>query len=144
MHRNVYINSPSVLRDTGQMRSYPHILIAGQLSGVEGYLESAASGILTGINAWRLVNGQEPLSFPRETMLGALMSYISDQSKETLQPMHAAFGLLPPVAVRGAGGRGARLKRRELLLRLEASCETKDCCSRPATNGELVLGVGCL
>lgn len=101
MHRNVYINSPSVLRDTGQMRSYPHILIAGQLSGVEGYLESAASGILTGINAWRLVNGQEPLSFPRETMLGALMSYISDQSKETLQPMHAAFGLLPPVAVRG-------------------------------------------
>lgn len=101
MHRNVYINSPSLLKVTTQMRDYPNILIAGQLSGVEGYLESAASGILAGINASRLIQGQSALSLPTDTMLGALMSYICDESKETLQPMHASFGLLPPVTVRG-------------------------------------------
>lgn len=118
MHKNVYINSPSVLRDTGQVRAYPHILIAGQLSGVEGYLESAASGILAGINAYRLVRNEEPLSLPCETMLGALMSYISDRSKEALQPMHASFGLLPSATARGGRKQKRQAQAEKALAKL--------------------------
>lgn len=112
MHRNIYVNSPSVLLSTAQMRSYPHILIAGQLSGVEGYLESAASGILSGINASRLVSGQPAVSLPNTTMLGALMRYISDEEKQDFQPMHVSFGLLPP-----SNAKGGRKQKRQALAR---------------------------
>jgi methylenetetrahydrofolate--tRNA-(uracil-5-)-methyltransferase len=120
MHRNVYIDSPSVLLSTAQMRCYPHILIAGQLSGVEGYLESAASGILSGINASRLVRGQPAVSLPDTTMLGALMRYISDEGKQAFQPMHASFGLLPSSDVKGGRKQKRQAQATESLRTLGA------------------------
>ena len=96
MHRNTFLNSPQVLLATTQLKAHPRILIAGQLSGVEGYVESAASGLIAGINAGRLFKGQEPLPVPPETAIGALLNYISDSSLTDFQPMNITFGLMPP------------------------------------------------
>ena len=95
VHRNCYINAPAVLRDTLESRAREGLFFAGQLSGVEGYTESAATGLLAGLNAARRVEGLEPASLPRESMLGALCRYISAASVEGFQPVNASFGLLP-------------------------------------------------
>lgn len=95
MHRNTFINSPKVLAETTQLKRHPHIFMAGQLSGVEGYVESAASGLLAGINAGRSYLGKEPLIAPEETALGALLHYISAPAVNDFQPMNITFGLLP-------------------------------------------------
>lgn len=96
MHRNTFINSPALLHPTLQLRKEPRIFFAGQITGVEGYVESAATGIIAGINAVRLLNGEEPLVFPRETVHGALTHYISTSAQKHFQPMNANFGILPP------------------------------------------------
>ncbi len=97
IHRNTYINSPAVLRSTLQTRRRPDLFFAGQLSGVEGYTESAASGLLAGINAARLTQGLEPVSPPRTTALGSLTFYISHSDPASYQPSNISFGLLPPL-----------------------------------------------
>ena len=97
IHRNTYINSPTVLRPTFQTRKRDSLFFAGQISGVEGYTESAASGILAGINAARLVRGEETLAPPRTTALGALCHYISNAEAKSYQPTNIAFGLFPPL-----------------------------------------------
>ena len=95
MHRNNYLNSPRLLEPTLQHRSQPNLFFAGQLTGVEGYMESAAAGILAGINAARWVKGQELLTMSPDTMLGALLKFITDTHQSNFQPMNANFGLLP-------------------------------------------------
>ncbi len=96
MHRNTYINSPRVLLPTMQLRAEPTILFAGQITGVEGYVESAAAGLMAGINGARLVGEAEPMIFPKETCHGALAHYITTAAEESFQPMNINFGLLPP------------------------------------------------
>ncbi len=97
MHRNSFIDSPKVLSPDFSLRAYPNIFFAGQITGVEGYMESAAAGIMAGMNAFRRACGQETLVLPRESMLGALSHYISEDTKGAFQPMNANFGLLPPL-----------------------------------------------
>jgi methylenetetrahydrofolate--tRNA-(uracil-5-)-methyltransferase len=95
IHRNTYINSPTVLMPTMQTRKRESLFFAGQISGVEGYTESAASGIIAGINASRLARGEETLAPPTTTALGALCHYISHAEAKSYQPTNIAFGLLP-------------------------------------------------
>ena len=97
MHRNSFLNSPAVLTSAFNMKERPDIFFAGQITGVEGYMESAAAGILAGINAARRIGGKAPVLFPETTMLGALSRYIADGSVKDFQPMGAALGLLPPL-----------------------------------------------
>ena len=95
MHRNTYIESPKLLFPTLQIREHPNIFFAGQITGVEGYVESAAMGIIAGINAARLIKGLDPIVLPKETMIGCLADYISSPETTTFQPMNANFGILP-------------------------------------------------
>lgn len=101
VHRNCYINAPTVLQPDLQTRTRPGLFFAGQISGVEGYTESAATGLLCGINAARLAAGETPFTLPRETMLGALCHYVCHTEAKGYQPTNASFGLLPEFAVRG-------------------------------------------
>ena len=93
MHRNSYINSPELLLPTLQLRKDPRIFFAGQLCGVEGYTESAATGLLAGINAVRIINGKEPVLAPAGTMLGGLINYITFAGHKEFHPMNANFGI---------------------------------------------------
>lgn len=97
MHRNSFLNSPKLLNADFSLRSNPNIFFAGQITGVEGYMESAASGIMAGINAVRRAEGEEPLVLSEYNMIGALSQYISDESVTNFQPMGANFGVLPPI-----------------------------------------------
>jgi methylenetetrahydrofolate--tRNA-(uracil-5-)-methyltransferase len=96
MHRNTYIDSPRVLSPTLQLRSEPRVIIAGQLTGTEGYLESSATGWLAGFNAARLFRDEKPIALPPETMLGGLVATITDPLRTPFQPMNANMGILPP------------------------------------------------
>lgn len=100
MHRNTFINSPTVLEPTFQFRKRKDLFFAGQITGVEGYVESAAAGLMAGINAARLVKGQEPVVFPPTTAHGALSHYITTANPASFQPMNINFGLLPPLEER--------------------------------------------
>ncbi|MFC0188906.1 FADH(2)-oxidizing methylenetetrahydrofolate--tRNA-(uracil(54)-C(5))-methyltransferase TrmFO [Fictibacillus aquaticus] len=97
MHRNTFLNSPKLMKDTYQLKSRDDLFFAGQMTGVEGYVESAASGLIAGINAARLVLGEEPVSFPKETAIGSMAYYITTASPDNFQPMNANFGLFPPL-----------------------------------------------
>ncbi len=97
MHRNSFINSPKLLNPDLSLKKNSNIFFAGQLSGVEGYMESASSGIIAGINAVRRLKGEDALILPKFTMMGALLGYITDQTVENFQPMGANFGILPPL-----------------------------------------------
>eukprot|EP00825_Cyclidium_porcatum_P046934 TRINITY_DN7503_c0_g1_i1.p1 TRINITY_DN7503_c0_g1~~TRINITY_DN7503_c0_g1_i1.p1 ORF type:complete len:440 (-),score=32.75 TRINITY_DN7503_c0_g1_i1:48-1367(-) len=97
MHRNTFINSPKLLCPTLQLRSKEDLFAAGQITGVEGYVESTASGLAAGINAARLANKQQLLFFPQETALGALFRYITDIDNKIFQPMNMNFGIMPPL-----------------------------------------------
>jgi methylenetetrahydrofolate--tRNA-(uracil-5-)-methyltransferase len=97
VHRNTYVNAPSVLAVTGQVRHRPNLWLAGQLSGVEGYVESAASGLLAGVNAARLAKG-EPVSVPpRTTAMGALAYYVAHASRVRYDPSNITFGIMQPL-----------------------------------------------
>lgn len=95
MHRNSFLRSPGLLGSAFNMKDQPDIFFAGQITGVEGYMESAAAGIMAGINAARRFKGEEPVTLPETTMTGALSRYIADESIKDFQPMGAAIGLLP-------------------------------------------------
>ncbi len=97
MHRNTFINSPKLLNADFSLKSDGRIYFAGQISGVEGYMESAASGILAGYNLAKKLNGKKSLSLPKITMMGALVDYISDETVKNFQPMGAAFGIVEPL-----------------------------------------------
>lgn len=98
MHRNTFINSPNLLHPTYQYKGRNDLFFAGQMTGVEGYVESAASGLLAGINAARLVRGQDLIVMPQETMIGSMAHYITSTSSKHFQPMNANFGLMKPLA----------------------------------------------
>lgn len=95
MHRNSFINSPQILGQDLSLKANPNIFFAGQLSGVEGYMESAASGIIAGLNAVARLNETDPVILPKFTMIGALLGYITDESVSDFQPMGANFGIIP-------------------------------------------------
>jgi methylenetetrahydrofolate--tRNA-(uracil-5-)-methyltransferase len=95
LHRNTFINAPALLLPTQQLRSEPRILFAGQITGVEGYVESAASGFLAGISAVGLLKGLTPVVPPPETALGALMAHITNADVRHFQPMNVNYGLFP-------------------------------------------------
>lgn len=97
MHRNSFINSPKVLTHHFNMKEHPDIFFAGQITGVEGYMESAAAGIIAGINAVRRYRKEEMVLLPENTMLGALSRYVENTETKNYQPMGAAIGLLPPL-----------------------------------------------
>lgn len=116
MHRNSFLDSPRLLNSDFSLRSNPYLYFAGQITGVEGYMESAASGIMAGINAVRRADGKEPLRLDDKTMIGALSDYISDESVKNFQPMGANFGILPPIEpkIRDKKERYAALAKRAL------------------------------
>lgn len=97
MHRDTFMDSPRLLAKNLSLKSEPRLFFAGQFTGVEGYTESAASGIVAGINAARFALGEKPLILPEATMLGALINYITDESVSNFQPMGANMGILPPL-----------------------------------------------
>ena len=97
MHRNSFINSPQLLNSDFSLRKSPSVFFAGQISGVEGYMESAMSGLVCGINVLRRIKGQPPIRLPEYTMSGALANYISNSEVKHFQPMGANFGVLPPL-----------------------------------------------
>lgn len=97
VHRNTYVNGPTILLETWQTRTRPDVFFAGQVSGVEGYVESAASGLLAGINAARLAAGREPVALPRTTAMGALAHYVSHADARHYQPTNITFGIMAPL-----------------------------------------------
>lgn len=108
MHRNTFMNSPKLLSDTYMMKNRPGLFFAGQMTGVEGYVESASSGLVAGINAARSALGKEPVRFDRTSVIGSLACYISDGGVTDFQPMNANFGLVRPLDTRVKGGKKAR------------------------------------
>ncbi|MCI1773457.1 MAG: FADH(2)-oxidizing methylenetetrahydrofolate--tRNA-(uracil(54)-C(5))-methyltransferase TrmFO [Paenibacillus lautus] len=95
MHRNTFVNSPRLLEQTYQVKTRPNLYLAGQMTGVEGYVESAASGLISGINAARAAQGREGIVFPQESTIGSMAYYITHADPDNFQPMNANFGLLP-------------------------------------------------
>ena len=125
MHRNTFLNSPRLLDRYYRLKAEPRISFAGQMTGVEGYVESAASGFLAGVETARRLLGLPPVDFPRETAVGALGLYVSNPSVTVFQPMNINFGIMPPLErrVRGKRNKNAELSRRS-LERLEELRET--------------------
>jgi methylenetetrahydrofolate--tRNA-(uracil-5-)-methyltransferase len=113
LHRNTFIHSPLHLLPTLQWRQRESLFFAGQMIGVEGYIESAATGLLAGMNAARLLSGQTLREPPETTALGALLRYITDSQRKNFQPMNVNFGLLPPVSgdLRGKAKKEAMSQR---------------------------------
>jgi len=114
MHRNTFLNSPRLLDRYYRLKEQPRISFAGQMTGVEGYVESAASGFLVGVETARRLRGMEPVDFPQMTAIGALGLYVSNQSITQFQPMNINFGIIPPLEHRV---KGKRLKNAELSQR---------------------------
>ncbi|HHV58591.1 MAG TPA: methylenetetrahydrofolate--tRNA-(uracil(54)-C(5))-methyltransferase (FADH(2)-oxidizing) TrmFO [Firmicutes bacterium] len=109
MHRNTFIASPKVLAPTWQLKAAPRLFVAGQVTGVEGYVESAASGLVAGINAARLARGLDPIVLSPETACGALAHYVTTAGLGNFQPMNVNFGLFPPLGTRVRGRRERNL-----------------------------------
>ena len=114
VHRNTYINGPTVLRPTWQMKSRDDLFFAGQISGVEGYVESAASGLIAGLNAAAVARGEAARVPPRETAIGALAHYVSHADPRHYQPTNITFGIMPPLPANqeAAGGRSRKADRK--------------------------------
>jgi methylenetetrahydrofolate--tRNA-(uracil-5-)-methyltransferase len=121
IHRNTYINAPRCLRPTMQMRSHPTIFFAGQITGVEGYVESVAMGWLAGKNAARLLQGEELLIAPPRSAIGALARYVSSAKTKNYQPVNITFALLEPLSSEQA--RSVRRKRDRHLLQVKLALE---------------------
>ena len=118
MHRNTFLDSPRYLNRYYQLKSEPSIVFAGQMTGVEGYVESAASGFLAGIELARRLRGMAPIDFPQETAIGALGLYVSNGSIGNFQPMNVNFGIIPPLdhRVKGKRNKNAELSARSLAI----------------------------
>lgn len=118
MHRNTYLDSPRLLDRYYRLKAQPRISFAGQMTGVEGYVESCASGFLVGVETARRLLGQAPMDFPRETAIGALGLYVSNESVTQFQPMNINFGIMPPLdhRVKGKRNKNAELSQRSLAI----------------------------
>ncbi len=118
MHRNTYLRSPEFLNATYQTKKRSDLLFAGQMTGVEGYVESAASGLYAGINAALIAQGKEPVIFPEETMMGAMAHYITHASPKHFQPINANFGIIPRLEkrIREKRERNLALSQRALTV----------------------------
>ncbi len=127
MHRNTYLRSPGILTPQYAMKAKPNLFFAGQMTGVEGYVESTSSGLVAGINAARLARGEQPLDFPATTEIGALAHYVSESTASSFQPMNANFGVITPLEKRVKGGKAARnqayAERSAEVLRLLLAAE---------------------
>ena len=123
MHRNTYLDSPRLLDRYYRVKKEPRIMFAGQITGVEGYVESTASGFLAAVELARRLRAEPPVNFPQETALGALALYVSNESVAEFQPMNVNFGIIPPLGyrVKGKRNKNAELSKRalELLAGLE-------------------------
>ena len=123
MHRNTYLDSPRLLDRYYRVKKEPRIMFAGQITGVEGYVESTASGFLAAVELARRLRAEPPVNFPQETALGALALYVSNESVAEFQPMNVNFGIIPPLGyrVKGKRNKNAELSKRALglLARLE-------------------------
>ena len=131
LHRNTFINAPQHLLPTLQWRQRGTLFFAGQMTGVEGYIESAATGLLAGINAAHVVLGKPMVIPPETTALGALLRYITDAQREHFQPMNVSFGLIPPLTVHLRGKAKKEMLSRRALADMEAwlretKCQAKD------------------
>lgn len=118
MHRNTYLDSPRLLDRYYRLKSQPRIAFAGQMTGVEGYVESCASGFLVGVELARRLEGKAPVDFPQETAIGALGLYVSNPSVGVFQPMNINFGIIPPLdhRVKGKRNKNAELSQRSLAV----------------------------
>lgn len=128
MHRNTYLNSPGFLDHNYRVISRKNLFFAGQMTGVEGYIESAGSGLVAGVAAARAARGMEEFSFPPVTMLGAMANYVSHGGVGAFSPMNANFGIVPPLAARVRGGKSVRneaISARALGALAEVSEEAK-------------------
>lgn len=121
MHRNTFINSPKILKPTLQTRKRENLFFAGQLTGTEGYTESIATGMLAGINMARLINGEPLLILPKETILGALTQYISDENHEKFQPINSNWGIVSPIELPKKERKNKKLKA-ELISQRSIEC----------------------
>lgn len=117
MHRNTFINSPKILNATLQTRSRKDLFFAGQITGTEGYTESIATGMLAGINMARMIAGEELLVLPKETMLGALTHYISDEEHKRFQPINSNWGIIAPIELPKKERKNKKLKNEMLSKR---------------------------
>lgn len=128
MHRNTFLNSPRLLDRYYRLKTNPRLSFAGQMTGVEGYVESAASGLLVGIETARRLQNLPPVNFPQETAIGALGLYISNPSITVFQPMNINFGILPPLdhRVKGKRNKNAELSARSLALIEKIKSEVLD------------------
>ena len=118
MHRNTYLDSPRLLDRYYRVKKEPRVCFAGQITGVEGYVESTASGFLAAVELARRLEGKPPVDFPQETAVGALARYISNESVTDFQPMNVNFGIIPPLGyrVKGKRNKNAELSKRALEL----------------------------
>lgn len=118
MHRNTYLDSPRLLDRYYRLKSQPRITFAGQMTGVEGYVESAGSGFLAAVELARRLEGKAPVDFPRETALGALSLYISDETVKDFQPMNINFGIISPLGyrVKGKRNKNQEISQRSLAI----------------------------
>ena len=111
MHRNTYLPSPTLLNADYSLRSRPSLYFAGQMTGVEGYIESTGSGFVAGVNAARQAKGLDRILFPEESMIGAMAAYVSRGGLGDFVPMNANFGIIPPLDHRVPGGKVARYEQ---------------------------------
>jgi methylenetetrahydrofolate--tRNA-(uracil-5-)-methyltransferase len=132
LHRNTFIDSPRLLRPTLQLKARDDLFLAGQMIGVEGYVESAAAGLLAALNAARLINGCEPLMVPRETAMGSLIAYVTDPARRQFQPMNANYGLMPAVK-NPLRGREKKIAMGEQALRSLDDWIRRNCIEAPAS-----------
>ena len=118
MHRNTYLDSPRMLDRYYRVKHEPRVCFAGQITGVEGYVESTASGFLAAVELARRLQGKPPVDFPQETAVGALALYISNETVGDFQPMNVNFGIIPPLGykVKGKRNKNAELSRRALEI----------------------------
>ena len=125
MHRNTYLDSPRMLDKYYRLKAEPRISFAGQMTGVEGYVESCASGFLVGVETARRLAGKQAVDFPQETAIGALGLYVSNASVGVFQPMNINFGIIPPLGykVKGKRNKNAELSKRSLDI-IESLTET--------------------
>ena len=125
MHRNTFLDSPRLLDRYYRLKKEPRIAFAGQMTGVEGYVESAASGFLVGVETARRLKGQPPADFPREMAIGALALYISNESVTQFQPMNINFGIIPPLDhfVKGKRAKNAEISQRALAILKEKKAD---------------------
>ncbi len=135
IHRNTYINAPTLLMPTQQMKAHPHVLFAGQICGVEGYVESIATGLMAGVNAAAIASGVVPVPPPRATAFGSLLHYITQADSRNFQPANITFDLLPALETRVRDRKERhRLQCEKALQEFQIWLSKTDWANKSATN----------